>query len=344
MSVFDHPSFEHEQVSFFHDAGAGLRAIIAIHRSGPFGTSGGGCRMWPYASEDAALRDALRLSRAMSYKLALLEMPAGGAKAVVVGDPRKDKTEALLRALGKAVDRLGGRFVIAEDAGTTPEDMRVVANETKYVMGQRASTGDATAYGVSLALSAAVRRRLGKSDLRGVSVAVQGLGEVGYRLARELRAGGAELVVADLDRAKVERAVSELGARAIAPEAVLGAEVDVLAPCALGGLLDDATIPTLRCAVIAGSANDQLHDDRHADALAARGILFAPDFLINAGGVIGAWQQGPAGGVPGSDARARAEMKRLVVLLEQVFDRAEREQITPYAAAMRTARERMPKR
>jgi leucine dehydrogenase len=339
VSVFEHPCFEHEHVAFFCDASAGLRMIVAVHTTGPFGTSGGGCRMWPYRSDDEALRDVLRLSRAMSFKLALLDMPAGGAKAVVIGDPREHKSEALLRAIGRAVERLAGRFVIAEDVGTTPADMRIVAKETKYVMGQRASTAGATAYGVFLGLREAVRRRLDK-DVAAISVAIQGVGEVGFALGRELARAGARLIVTDVDRAKVERAVRELGARAVAPEAIFSADVDVLAPCALGSILDDETIPALRCSVVAGSANDQLAEDRHADALAARGVLFAPDFVVNAGGVLGAWQLGPAGGDE-VDERARNEARRIVSVLGDALERADREGITPHAAAMRTARERI---
>lgn len=167
MNVFQHPNFEHEHVAFFHDADAGLRMIVAIHRTSRFGASGGGCRMWSYASEDEALRDALRLSRAMSYKLALFEMPAGGAKAVILGRPRPERREALMRAVGRAVERLAGRFVIAEDVGTTPADMRVVAEETNYVMGRHASTADATAYGVFVGLHEAARRALGQGDSAG---------------------------------------------------------------------------------------------------------------------------------------------------------------------------------
>jgi leucine dehydrogenase len=348
MNVFDHPDFDgHEHVSFFSDETAGLRAIVAIHSSAPFGLAGGGCRMWPYSSVDAALTDALRLSRAMSYKLALCEMPAGGAKTVVIADPAKDKSEALLRALGKAVERLGGRYIIAEDVGTNPNDMRIVGLETRYVVGQATDTGPATAHGVFVALSTAVLRKLERSDLKGLRVAVQGLGNVGRRLCEELVAAGATLVVADVDRERVARAVSELGARSVAPEAIYEQDADVFAPCALGGILDDETIPRLRALVVAGSANNQLASEHHAEALAARGILYVPDFVANAGGVIGAAQEGrglgdrtPREGIYDESVAFR-ETERIRDILAKAFVIADGEGISPHRAAVRMAKEKI---
>lgn len=347
MSLYRHPDFDdHEHVSFFADEASGLRAIVAIHTTAPMGIAGGGCRIWPYPTDDDALRDVLRLSRAMSYKLALCDMPAGGAKSVVIADPAKDKTEALLRALGRAVERLGGRYVIAEDVGTTPEDMRIIGKETRYVVGRRTNTGPATAYGTFVALRTAVHRALGRDDLAGLSVAVQGLGNVGRRLCGHLAGAGARLVVTDVDERAVRAVAGELGGgregavRAVAPDAILEQEVDVLAPCALGAILDDATIPRLRCKVIAGAANNQLAEERHADALAARGILYAPDFIVNAGGVIGAAQEG----AEDEEARALRETERIGPLLTAAFERAGRERITPHAAAVRMAKEKIRER
>lgn len=343
MTVFDNPSFdEHEHVSFFAEPAAGLRAIVAIHTTGAAGMAGGGCRMQPYSSTDKALSDALRLSRAMSYKLALVDMPAGGAKTVVIGDPAKDKSEALLLALGRAVHRLGGRYVIAEDVGTTPEDMRIIARETPYVMGRQSDTSPPTAYGVFLGLREAVRRRLGKDDLDGLKVAIQGVGQVGRRLARHLVEHGAALWISDVDEGAVRAVVAELGARAVSPDAVHRQPVDVFAPCALGAVLDDRTIAELSCAVVAGAANNQLAEDRHANLLAARDILFVPDFVLNAGGVIGAAHAGVEIGSANAGTAALArELERIPRMVGEVLARAERDRVTPHDAAVRIAREKL---
>jgi leucine dehydrogenase len=300
--------------------------------------------MWPYATDGEALRDALRLSRAMSYKLALCDLPAGGAKCVVIGDARSQKTEALLRALGRSVERLGGRYIISEDVGTNEADMRIIGTETKFVVGKRTDTGPATAYGAFIGLKATARRKLGRDDLKGVRVAVQGLGGVGFRLCKHLAREGASLVVADVDPKAVERAKRELGAEAVTPSSILFESVDVLAPCALGAIFDDATIPKLRCKAIAGAANNQLAEERHADALAARGIFFAPDFVLNAGGVIGASQEGRSLGDASGDAPAYDESvafkdtQKIVTILERAFDLADKEGLTPHAAAVRMAK------
>lgn len=350
MSVFDHPDFDdHEQIVFFSDPAVGLRVIVAIHSTAPYGIAGGGCRFWSYATSDDALRDALRLSKAMSYKLALCDMPAGGAKSVILGDSRTQKTEALLRAMGRFVERLSGKYIIAEDVGTTEADMRIIGTETKYVVGRHTDTGPATAYGTFLGLQLAARRKLGKDDLRGVRVAVQGLGGVGRRLCKHLHDAGAELIVCDLDAAAVTRVTTDYGARAVAPDQILEQDVDVLAPCALGSILDDTSILKLRCKVVAGAANNQLTEERHAELLAARGILFAPDFILNAGGVIGASQEGKnlgAGGDPTSynESTAFKETRVVEELLGTALIKAEREQITPHAAAVRMAKDKLKSR
>jgi leucine dehydrogenase len=328
MSVFDHPEFDqHESITFVRDAAARLSAIVAIHDAGPNQMAGGGCRMWPYRSDGEALTDVLRLSKAMTYKLALAGLPAGGAKSVIIADPKHDKTQELLLAFGRAVDRLGGRYIAAEDVGTNSKDMEVIARSTPYVMTQHQDTSAATGRGVFVGLREAVRRRLGR-DLRGLRVAVQGVGGVGGRLCRELSAAGAELVVADLDQIAVQRMVEELGAIALPPDRILTAEVDVLSPCALGAIFDDDTIWKLKCSVIAGGANNQLVEARHADQLATRGILYAPDFVINAGGVIGA-----GFGVEEAD--------RVADLVRAVFDRAEKDRINTHEAGVRIAKEKI---
>jgi leucine dehydrogenase len=323
--MFALPDFDaHEHVSFFQEGA--LRMIVAIHRSGPLGAAGGGCRMAEYSDDGAALADALRLSRAMSYKLALLEIPAGGAKAVVLGDPRRDKSEALLRAIGRAVERLAGRFIIAEDVGTNPEDLKIVARETRWVSPHAggADTAEATAEGALVCLERAVRARLGRTSLDGVTVAVQGLGRVGHGLARRLYRRGARLIVGDLDGRLAGEVARELGASLEDPRKILEARAEVLAPCALGGVLDRASVARLGCAVIAGAANNQLADSSIAERIAARGILYAPDFVMNAGGVLGAPEH----------------TARLGTLLDEVLARAARDGVTPNAAAEAMARER----
>ena len=328
MAVFQHPEFDsHESVTFVRDPGAGLSAIIAIHDAGPNQMAGGGCRMWPYRSDDEALTDVLRLSKAMTYKLAISGLPAGGAKSVIIGDPAKDKSDQLLEAFGRAVDRLGGRYIAAEDVGTHSADMEVIARATPYVMTQHQDSTVATALGVFVGLRETVKRRLGR-ELRGLKVAVQGVGGVGQRLCRQLANEGAELVVADLDQRAVGSVVAELGAIAVKPEEILEVDADVLAPCALGSIFDDRTITRLKCSVIAGGANNQLAEARHSEALARRGILYAPDFVINAGGVIGA-------------GFGTEEAERVGGLLAQVFDRAERDRVDTHEAAVRFAKEKL---
>jgi leucine dehydrogenase len=322
--MFALPQFDtHEHVSFFCEGA--LRMIVAIHRGGPLGAAGGGCRMAQYRDDEAALVDALRLSRAMSYKLALLEIPAGGAKAVVIGDPKRDKNEALLRAIGRAVERLNGRFIIAEDVGTNPEDLAMIARETRWVSPHAggADTAEATAEGALICLERAVRSKLSR-PLEGIAVAVQGLGRVGRGLAQRLSQRGARLIVSDLDARLTDAVARELRAVPEDPRKILEARADVLAPCALGGVLDRAAVARLRCSVIAGAANNQLAEPRVADDLAARGILYAPDFVVNAGGVLGAPEH----------------TARLGTILDEVLARAAREGSTPHAAAEELARER----
>ena len=246
--------------------------------------------MWTYASEADALTDALRLSRAMTYKHALAGTGQGGGKAVVMADPRRPKSRALFHALGRFVDGLGGRYVIAEDVGTSVDDMAAVRDATVHVAGlAEGGSGDpspVTAYGVLVGMNAAVRHRLGRDGLADLKVAVQGLGHVGHALCGHLHEAGAALFVSDLDAGREARTAADFGAKAVNAEAIYGLDVDVFAPCALGGILNDATIPRLRAKIVAGAANNQLEAPRHGAALAGRGILYAPDYVVNAGGVI----------------------------------------------------------
>jgi leucine dehydrogenase len=248
--------------------------------------------MWPYASEAEAVSDVLRLSRGMTYKAALAGLPLGGGKAVVIGDPGRDKSPALLQALGRAVEALGGRYVTAEDVGTTPADMAEIRRATRHVAGlavDRGGSGDpspATAAGVLAGMRAALAHAGRGPGLAGVKVAVQGLGHVGQHLCRLLAEAGARLVVTDIAEGRIADAVHRYGAEAVEPGAIVEAEADVFAPCAIGAVISDATLPRLAAGIIAGSANNQLAESRHGAALAQRGILFAPDYVVNAGGLI----------------------------------------------------------
>lgn len=346
MAVFQHPEFDHhESVSYFHDERSGLRALIAVHNT-RLGTGLGGCRMWPYRSEDEALTDVLRLSRGMTYKAALGGLPQGGGKSVIIGDPRKDKTPELMRAMGRAVDRLNGSYVVAEDSGTSVADIRLMAEVTRHVGGladekaqAEGRTGDpspATALGVFIGIQAAVKHRFQRDDLKGLRVAVQGLGNVGYRVCRHLHEAGAQLWVTDLHAPAVERCVKELGATPVAMDQILALDVDVFAPCALGAILDDASIPQLRARVVAGAANNQLARPQHDRALMDRGILYAPDYCINAGGIIDIFYEGP-----GYDwATVETHLRRIGTTLTEIFERSRNEGRPTGVIADRMAEER----
>ena len=345
MEIFDLREFDaHELVVFGHDAPSGLRAIIAIH-STALGPAAGGCRMWPYASTAEAVADVLRLSRGMSYKNALAGLKFGGGKAVIIGDARKGKTPELFEAFGRFIDSLGGRYVTAEDVGTTTHDMTQVARGTRYVAGLGAAPGEAggdpgpkTALGVFLGLKAAVKFRLGRADLTDVSVAVQGAGGVGYHLCGMLAAEGAKLSVADVRPVALERVCDEFKAHAVAVEEVLFEDVDVLSPCALGAVLSAQSIPRLRARVIAGAANNQLAQGQDGAALPAAGILYAPDYVINAGGIISVSREYHGGA---SEAQVIADIHGIPARLTEIFERARRENRTTNAVADELARERL---
>lgn len=331
MSVFSHTEFDsHELVAFRHDAASGLRAIIAVHDT-RLGPGLGGCRMYPYASDTEALTDVLRLSRGMTYKAALAGLPQGGGKSVIIGDPRLDKTPALLDAMGAFVESAGGRYIVAEDSGTSVADIRRMAAVTKHVGGladaqaQAAGrTGDpspATAYGTFVGIQAAVRFQLQRDSLKGLRVAIQGVGNVGYRLAKHLHEAGAKLWVTDVHAPAVERCANEFGATPVSGNAIFGLDVDVFAPCALGAVLNDATLTQLKATVVAGAANNQLAERRHGLALQQRGVLYAPDYVINAGGIIEIHHE-----THGYDeAKAKAHLDRIGDTLTQIFERARSE-------------------
>ena len=351
MDLFQMRDFDsHEQVMFGCDAASGLRAIIAIH-STALGPAAGGCRMWPYAASADAVVDALRLSRGMSYKNAMAELPFGGGKAVIIGDSR-DKTRQRMEAFGRLVDSLGGRYITAEDVGTTTADMGQVACVTPFVSGlalesARATDpgmalggdpGPKTALGVFLGLKAAVRFRLGRASLEGLKIAVQGLGGVGHPLCRLLAAEGATLRVADPRPGAAQRVCEELGAKEVPVESILSQDVDVFAPCALGAVLDSRSIPTLRAQVVAGSANNQLAREEDGETLLRAGILYAPDYVINAGGIISVAHEYQGGATA---AQVKAEIERIPVRLTDIFERARREGRPTSAIADEMARERL---
>lgn len=290
-----HPEFDgHERVVQITDDAAGLRALIAVHNTNQ-GPSLGGCRIRSYGTQDEAMTDVLRLSRGMTYKSALAGLPLGGGKSVILANPKTDKTEALFQAFGDAVEALGGTYITAEDVGSNEQDMIRISSRTRYVCGLPAQDGapggnpsPVTAYGVFCGLRASLEPGLRRSDMRGLRVAIQGLGAVGYSLAQQLHAAGAELVVADIDAARMAQAQVEMPERlrVVGVDEIHRQDVDVFAPCALGAGLNDTTIPEIKARVIAGAANNQLARPEHDAILKARGILYAPDYVVNAGGVI----------------------------------------------------------
>ncbi len=330
MSVFSHPEFDnHQQLNFFCDPASGLKAIVAVHNSNR-GPALGGCRMWNYASDEEALRDVLRLSKGMTYKSALANIALGGGKSVILGDPRQHKSEALLEAMGRFLEQMGDSYIAAEDSGTSVADLKVMARHTDNVAGVTERTGidgnpcngdpsPATAYGTFVGLRAAVKHRLGRDDLRGLKVAVQGVGNVGFRLAQHLSAAGAELFVSDIHSDQVERAVDQLGAIAVSAEQILSLDVDVLAPCALGAVLNDQSIPQIKARVIAGASNNQLAAPRHDAMLRNQGILYTPDYAINAGGIIDIYYER----IGHDHHKVRTHIESIAATLEQIFLRAD---------------------
>lgn len=334
----------HEQVVFGNDPESGLRAIIAIH-STRLGPSLGGTRFFPYPDESAALTDVLRLAKAMAYKAAAAGLDLGGGKAVIIGDPARDKSEALLRAYGRLVESLNGRYVTACDVGTYPEDMAIVARETRWATGTdptEGGSGDSgvlTAYGTFEGLRACVAERWGSDVLRGRHVAIQGVGKVGRRLAVAVHEAGGKVTVADTNEDAVLWCAEHLGAEIASADKIHAVDADVFSPNALGAVLNDATIPELQCEVVAGAANNQLAEPHHADALADLGVLYAPDYVTNAGGVIQVADELHPGGY--SEERARARTRLIGPRLREIFALAREHGITTAVAADRFAEQRM---
>lgn len=332
MSVFDHPEFDnHEHVAFYHDDKSGLRAIIAVHNTN-LGPALGGCRMWPYANSGEALNDVLRLSKGMTYKAAMANLELGGGKSVIIGDPRKAKTPEMMAAMGRFVDTFGGKYFTAEDSGIAVTDLQIMAEQSDYIAGVNAqyhyagevpdgNPAPSTAYGVFVGVKAAVNYALG-SDLKGVKVAIQGMGHVGYRLASHLHNAGAQLFVTDIYPDGVNRAVEEFGAVAVSPEEIYALDVDVVAPCALGATVNEHTISQLKAKVIAGAANNQLAKEDMGELLRQKGILYAPDYVINAGGVIDIFNQRMESS---SNEALRAHIEQIGDTLNEIFTRADAE-------------------
>ena len=324
MAVFDHTEFDHhESLSFINDEATGLRAIIAVH-STVLGPAAGGCRRWSYISEADALTDALRLSRGMTYKNAVAELPFGGGKAVILANDSAPKSPELFEAFGRAVASLGGRYITAEDVGCSVEDMRHVQKETQFVSGLPQSGDSAggdpsphTALGVFLGIEAAVKIRLGKDSCEGLRVAVQGVGHVGAHLCQLLHEAGARLIVADVNRESLNAISAAMPVEIVPPAELLYADVDVLAPCALGNILSTATIPRIKAKVIAGAANNQLSTQADGARLAGRDILYAPDYVINAGGIINVSHEYRGNS---SEDKVRADVAKIPQRLEAIFD------------------------
>jgi leucine dehydrogenase len=336
--------YQYEQVVMCHDEDSGLKAIICIHDT-TLGPALGGTRMWNYASEEDAIVDALRLARGMTYKNAAAGLKLGGAKAVIIGDSKKDKSEALFRAFGRYIQSLGGRYITAEDVGTCVEDMDYIKKETNYVAGlasRAGSSGDpspVTAYGVWKGMKASAKEAWGTDSLNGKTVAVQGLGHVGYTLSKHLHEEGANLIVTDISQDNIKRVVADFGAKAVKPEEIFGVDCDIFAPCALGAIINDETIPQLKCRVVAGAANNQLKEERHGDILQEKGIVYAPDYIINAGGVMNVYDEFLEGGY--NYKRAITKVDTVYDNIEKVFAISKRDHIPSYKAAAILAEERI---
>ena len=340
MKLFDTlAEMGHEQLVVCSDPSAGYRGIIAIH-STTLGPALGGTRFWKYATDEEAIIDALRLSRGMTYKNAVAGLNLGGGKAVIIGDNKTKSREMIFRAHGRFVESLGGRYVTAEDVGTSPADMDFVQMETEYVAGLAGRSGDpspVTAHGVFRTIEASARFRWGTDDLSAKTVSIQGCGHVGYYLAKELSQAGAKLIVTDIDAERVRRVVTEFGATAVKADDIYGVKADIFAPCALGAIINDKTIPQLRVEIVAGGANNQLAEPRHGDVLEEKGLLYAPDYVANAGGVINVYSE-----LAGWDSsRSLRKADEIYDTILGVFEIAKQDGLPTYQAADRLAERRL---
>lgn len=340
MSVFSQAEFDnHEEVVFCHDEASGLKAIIAVHDTS-LGPACGGCRMWNYSNDEEALVDVLRLSKGMTYKNALAGLPLGGGKSVIIGDAKRIKSEELFRAFGRFLNSLGGKYYSAEDVNITTADIMIAHEETPYVSGLEGKSGNPgpfTAYGTYLGVKAAVKHKLGKDSLDGIKVAVQGLGSVGYGLCEYLHKEGAELIVTDINQESMDRAATELGATLVGLDDIYHQDVDVYSPCALGATINDKTLEIIKATVIAGCANNQLAEPRHGDLLKDKGILYAPDYVINAGGIINvAMEHYPE---EYSADRSMAQVAKIYNTLLDIFQRADETDVPTHVVADQMAQE-----
>ncbi len=345
MNLFEHIDGDgYEQIVYCSDDRSGLRAIIAIH-STALGPALGGTRFYPYKTEDEALTDVLRLSKGMTFKAAAAGLDLGGGKAVIIGDPRRIKNEELLRSYGRFVETLGGRYITAEDVGTALEDMDIVRRESRWVCGCSHTYGGSgdpspvTAYGVLQGIKACTLEVFGDASLKGRTVALQGVGKVGYALCGYLVQEGAEVTIGDIDLDNTARAVGDHGVDSVPLEEIHKQEVDIFAPCALGGVINDDTISEFRCKIIAGAANNQLATDGHGDKLRDLGILYAPDFVINAGGLINVEDE-----LRGYDrARAMKRVEGIYKQLQHIFNLSRQNASSTAQAAMEYAQDRVHK-
>ena len=340
MKLFDTlAEMGHEEIVMCSDPSVGYKGILAVH-STKLGPALGGTRFWQYATDEEAITDALRLSRGMTYKNAVAGLHLGGGKSIIIGDNKTKDREKIFRAHGRFVETLGGRYITAEDVGTSTKDMSYVQMETKHVAGLAGKSGDpspVTAHGVFRAVQASANRKWGSDSLEGKTVAIQGCGSVGSYLAKELHEAGARLIVSDIDAAKTEKVSKATGAKVVKGNAIFTAVADIFSPCALGGIINDKTIPMLKVEIVAGGANNQLLEERHGDELQRRGILYAPDYVANAGGVINVY-----GEVAGWDAqRALDKADDIYDTILKVFDIAEAKNIPTYEAADRLAELRL---
>lgn len=340
MKIFDTiAGMGHEQLVLCQDSASGYRGIIAVH-STVLGPALGGTRFWSYASDEEAIVDALRLARGMTYKNAVAGLNLGGGKSVIIGDNKTTDREMIFRAHGRFVESLGGRYITAEDVGTSTADMDYVHMETKNVSGLAGRSGDpspVTAHGVFRAIQASAKERWGADDLTNKTISIQGCGHVGYYLAKELHEAGAKLVVTDIDAERVKRVANEFGAKAVGAEEIYGVQADIFAPCALGAIINDKTIPQLKVEIVSGAANNVLLEERHGDELEARKILYAPDYVANAGGVINVYSE-LAGW---TSARAFRKADEIYDTILKVFAIAKADKIPTYLAADRLAEQRI---
>lgn len=342
MKIFEAmEQYGHEELVFWHDQTTGLKAIVAIHDT-TLGPALGGLRMWPYETEDEAITDVLRLSRGMTYKNAAMGLDLGGGKSVIWADSRHDKSEALLRSFGRLIQSLGGRYITAEDVGVNADDMAMISRETEFVGGLKETSGDpspATALGVLEGMKAAMMTAFGSDDFHGRTVAIQGLGHVGSLLGRMLVEEEAELIVTDIHPEDGQQVAEQLGAKWVSPDEIYGVKADIFAPCALGAIINDDTIPQFRCKVIAGSANNQLKEPRHGLELLRRGIVYVPDYVINGGGVVNVADEFHRDGY--HKERAYSRVRQIGKQVSEILLHSQEENIPTQDAADRVAERRI---